>query len=888
MAMSKRTSSTNTINSSFNENSILADNDENNETTTILWFDSNISSYEYTEQINDRLQQINADIGVYTEVELCLNFVQSNDKQKIFLVISGSSTTQLLPHIVKFSQVDTIVIFCTEKTKYEHLTIVYSKIIGIYTDFDLLCTFIREEINFNDKQLITFSFFNKHQTSTKYMSKESAEFLWFQIVKHVILQVPHDQQEKKQMISMCQQYYRDNLREQRLIDQFEREYRTEEAIRWYSKQTFISKLITKALRNQDIDQLHTCCFFIIDLTENLSYEHQKILSSNEQILIVYRGAKLSKEELNKLRENEGALISMNGYFSASHLYPSALALAIKPTKRMDVVSVLFQIECNVRELGKNVIFADIAQYSEYSDKKEVLFDINTTFRLKSIQQHDQIWLVTMSASNDGQEIAKGYMEEKYHTTEEKSLGIVFGRLMCNLGQYDKAQKYFQRLLSDGTGEDLAWIEFNLGRTLDLKGESKLAQKYYNHAYEQMMNTKPTRWKEAAYILNKLGMILHDQGTSDKALIYYQRALKIQQKFGPSDHVDNARILNNIALILNMQGTYEQALDYYQRALKMLKRVHTSDHIDIAQILNNIGNIHYQKGSYNEAADHYQQALKIQQNLYPGDRIETAQILNNIGLILNIQGKYIEALDLCQRALKIQQKLYPTDHIDIAGSLNNIGLILYNREKYEEALYYYQQSFKIREKYHSSDHVDIARSLNNIGNILFQQNKFGEALDYYLQTLAIQEKVYSPSHTDIALCLNNIGCTLARQEKYKEAFHYHQNALKIQQKLYTSGHPDIAYSLNNIGNIFYQQQEFNEALHYHLRALKMREKFYPSGRIDIGDSLNNIGMTYERMQELKMSLAFFQRALAMYQKSLPSGHPNIEIVMGNIRRITAKK
>ncbi|CAF3600525.1 unnamed protein product [Rotaria sp. Silwood1] len=52
------------------------------------------------------------------------------------------------------------------------------------------------------------------------------------------------------------------------------------------------------------------------------------------MLIVYRGAKLDKEEFDKLKENQGKLISTNGYLSTSQLRQPALAFAMKSTKRI--------------------------------------------------------------------------------------------------------------------------------------------------------------------------------------------------------------------------------------------------------------------------------------------------------------------------------------------------------------------------------------------------------------------------------------------------------------------------------------------------------------------------------------------------------------------------
>ena len=53
---------------------------------------------------------------------------------------------------------------------------------------------------------------------------------------------------------------------------------------------------------------------------------------------------------------------MDGFLSTSRLRVSALAFAIKLTQRIDIIPVLFDIECNIQKLSENVIFAN--EYSE--------------------------------------------------------------------------------------------------------------------------------------------------------------------------------------------------------------------------------------------------------------------------------------------------------------------------------------------------------------------------------------------------------------------------------------------------------------------------------------------------------------------------------------------
>jgi tetratricopeptide (TPR) repeat protein len=132
--------------------------------------------------------------------------------------------------------------------------------------------------------------------------------------------------------------------------------------------------------------------------------------------------------------------------------------------------------------------------------------------------------------------------------------------MCNLGQYDKSQKYFEQLLKNPNDEDLAWIEFNIGRVLHYKGEWKEAREYYDRAYDRMMNDKPTCIKDSAQVLNNIGFLLHGQGKYDEALDYHKRALKMRETYYPSEHVDIASDLNNIGSVLYTQEKNEEALD----------------------------------------------------------------------------------------------------------------------------------------------------------------------------------------------------------------------------------------------------------------------------------------------------------------------------------------
>jgi len=728
---------------------------ENKETTTLLWFDPNIGHKEDTKQTKDKLREINDYVSFYEDLQLCIDYIQSAKNEKIFLITSGKQAPQILPAVLNLRQIDSIFIFCMKIERYEHLTNEYTKIIGIYNNLDQLSESIREQMTLVDQQIQTLSFFNQHEQSTKDLSKESGKFIWFQLFKYVILRLPRDEKAKKEMIETCRNYYRGHTKQMKLIDEFEKEYRSEDAIRWYSKQSFVYKLVNKALRTSDYDQLHRFRYFISDLSHSLEKEHENLLLSDEEILTIYRGTKLHKEEFEQLKQNVNGLISTNGYLSTSRNRSLALSFAKKSTKRPDVIPVLFQIHCDIKQIDRSVIFADIEKLSVFPREQEVLFDIDAAFRIDSIETDGERKIIKMTVTNEAQNIGRHFIEETQREAGEQSIAIVFGRLMCNLGEYDKSQKYFEQMLNEPNGEDLAWIEHNIGRVLDFKGEWNEARKFYDRAYERMIKAKPPRIKDSAAVLNNIGNILNSQGKYEEALDYYQRSLKIQEKFYPSGHVDIAQSLNNIGNVLNSQGKYDEALDYYQRSVKMREKFYPSGHVDIATSLSNIGLVLDSQGKYDEALDYYQRSLKIYEKFYPSGHVDIANSLMGIGNVLNSQGKYDEALDYYQRSLKIQEKFYPSGHVDIAVSLMGIGVILYQQGKYDEALDYYQRSLKIYEKFYPSGHVDIADSLLNIGVSYAHQNQKEKALDYHHRALLIYKQFLPNGHPNCVRAEKNI-------------------------------------------------------------------------------------------------------------------------------------
>ena len=349
------------------------------ENAILLWFDPKIDSRYDAQDARNQLNDLINEISFYNEAKSCISFIQSHGNKRIFLVTSGQYASDLLSSVGNLPQIDRIFLFCLRKARYEYLPIQYPKIVGIFILLDELCASIKEQIDLAVQNHIqAFSFFDPKENLSEYFSKELAEFLCFQLLNYAIRRQPQNEQSRKQMIKSCREYCGDEPPERTIIDLFEKNYEWEDAIRWYSKQSFIYKMINNALRKRDINQLYPLRHFIADLSRCLAREHNKILLTN-QTLILYRGFKLTKNEYQTFKKNEGKLASSNGFISTSRSRSSALFFAKKSTLRTDTTVALIEIRCDPKELGKSVIFADISAFSEFPNESEVLFDFRICF-----------------------------------------------------------------------------------------------------------------------------------------------------------------------------------------------------------------------------------------------------------------------------------------------------------------------------------------------------------------------------------------------------------------------------------------------------------------------------------------------------------------------------
>jgi hypothetical protein len=221
-----------------------------------------------------------------------------------------------------------------------------------------------------------------------------------------------DEKHRGEFISYWQKFYEDDPHERMFVEEFRTKYESQDAIRWYTRNTFVFLQLNAALRQQNIEMLFLFHFYLTDLYNQLKQLHQDFIISEikkkvqdglRTILRVYRYQILSNDEMDKLKNQaQPKYISCNIMFSTTRDRDLALdEFTGQPQKGLEYC--LFEIEVDLNN-KTTTVFADITDLSKFKNEKEVLFMAGTVFRIEKITPEmygnikvTHIWLVLCNA-----------------------------------------------------------------------------------------------------------------------------------------------------------------------------------------------------------------------------------------------------------------------------------------------------------------------------------------------------------------------------------------------------------------------------------------------------------------------------------------------------------
>ena len=516
----------------------------------------------------------------------------------------------------------------------------------------------------------TFNFYLGHQRST---SELNGQFVHFQVLIDQLLRMDSNDVDRKRLVFACIRHYCQNDAQIAAIKEFEKDYSLESSLLWYTRDSFVYRMLNQALRTQNINLLLLFRFVIGDLAKRLEEHrwHSRILT--------YRGQLMSKGELEALKQSVGELISFNSFLSTSSNRAFALFMLTDETSSDDLERVLFEIEADPRLPGTKP-FADITILSYFPLEQETLFMLGSIFRTRSIAaSEDGVWIIRLTLCSELDHDLKPITEHlKTRYSDNKTNLVSLGNLLLDMGRYDEAEKYFRRFLNSTSMEDpnVNALCLHLFGMVDMRrGDYEPSLRWFNKSLAIKMQNQ-IRDDDVAYTLNSMGIIYAKTGDHARALQTFQDALSIFKDEVAEDDPTVAMCLRNIGSLYAKDKKFSEALDYLERGLLMTQKHLHPDHPNLSELHNSLGQVHSELGHHDLALKHLNAALRIEQKSCP--RSETvAGTLTNIADVHKKETHFKEALSFYEKAASIYRQTLPPTHADVTDVEENIQDVLSN-------------------------------------------------------------------------------------------------------------------------------------------------------------------------------------------------------------------
>lgn len=770
---------------------------DNKEDIQLIWLDENINNSIDYRRMQFRLLEVDPSVQFFSNIDRCFDLIKAIKDEKIFLIVSSTYLELVFAELQTYPAIVAIFIFCMNDDSEPLISEQQRKFVGVFNDQDALFTSIREKMILIDKQTINFGLYDPEEKSLKDLSKESATFLLNQMLIHVLKALPDETESKEQILELCQSYYKSNQHKLKKIEDFQQSYSSDKAIESYMYESFLQKLLNKALRTEDIELICAFRFFIVDLCKSI--ENQ---SNDQGMVTFYRGAQIPTKDLDELKENVNRILVVNGFFTASRDSDVYLRYTSSNFVMHNFQRVFFEIQAD--STMKTVHFTNARRKNGEENQDKVLFHLNSLFKIHSIQfdAPHELWKVQLKTTDECSTKIDEYLTMAKLEMEEPEPIINYGYLLLyELGDIDRAEKYFNILLRLLPSEhrDVASVYNNIGNIHNQRDQWDSALTNFQTGYELRKQRLPPDHPHIGASLNNIGMIYKAKEQPDRALEYFQQALPITEKITTIGNPQTAMVNENMGKVYSDKHDYDAALVHLLRALAIFKIIVPEQHREIARCSGSIGYVYEKKQNYNDALKYYQQQLAVEERCLPPDH---PNLISHLDWIIDTYKKKNETdkgVKLCQEKITLRKSQLGATHPCIAQILMIMADLL-RRKQPKESLKYYEEALSILERRTPPDYQTMCICLTYMSGLYYERDLVKDAIRCEMKVLELYRRTLSSDHVDIANSFRNLGLYSEKVNVVSDAFRFYNRSLTIYRATYGPNHADVKKVQDDISRL----------------------------------------------------------------------------------------
>lgn len=406
-----------------------------------------------------------------------------------------------------------------------------------------------------------------------------------------------------------------------------------EAVYWYTKDSFVYRLINSVLRSGSMGEFYFVRSFIADLSAQLLElkRQQQLNGTDSSECILYRGLRESKSNLQLLSDLVGHVVKAKTFLSTTRKRHIALLFAgTLDSQNPDEQPLLLQIKVNLSSPA--IIAPDISHLSNFPEELEILFDFGVSLRIDSLvlDSSSNVWLCQLTAIADESSqlhlIENGLLgDPNFESKLYNDLEIRMNRLKQLVRRRNYQSTYIYRG-SNTVWQNLSeksWIANSCAEIACIRHQRVILRWHWNRNYNSTVSDIKQLWKlydrlsdiqfmnsgNAALFLHHIGYIFRMMGDSVHSIDLFKYALYIHFR-ARSPKIFISQTLRNLGLAYAEEGTCKKALDYLSRALTIDKQIQPAVQWNTCMCLRNIGLAYHHKGDYKQAAAYFFECLNV--------------------------------------------------------------------------------------------------------------------------------------------------------------------------------------------------------------------------------------------------------------------------------------
>lgn len=519
-----------------------------------------------------------------------------------------------------------------------------------------------------------FSLLHKPVTewSLHVLRKESVDFMWFQLMIDSIIDLSPSSSAKTDFIKESLTRYQSNEGMRKKIRLFEDNYEPDQALTWYTKDSFIYRLINQAFRTKNIDEIFKYRYFISHLQHQLVAQYRiQNINKQDECITFYRGQCMCQQEFDSL--HEGDFIAMNLFLSTTNNIDVARIYA--GTSHSGFVAIVFRIKIDTKT--ETTPFADIREFSDIKDDGEVLIGIGCVFQIEHIDPSDNdLYLVDLlmksETRNQSTKELVAYLKATWSSDQDLPPIITLANFTAEIGRYESAKFYYDMALKElpePNSVHAGTICTNIGLVLTYQEYFKEALQRHETSldiYKHILNDHDPLiagvYINIGYVYDRMQRQKRkcNSKTADMnaecALKNYVLAKNILESYpNPEPDLSLLKVYNNIAAFYESVDLVDEGINYSVKVLKLKQTHFPHDYQSISVTYTNIGIFCCKKGQFNKALLNFRSAVKLKRKYLHSQHSDFAVVYSNFAMTYYKQHKFMCAWHCATKANEIASK-----------------------------------------------------------------------------------------------------------------------------------------------------------------------------------------------------------------------------------------